>query len=56
MLKILRPAMELLYRAVVHFFKYWRDAPWAAKLMGLPLLALCLLFLGLYTFLFGCRV
>lgn len=56
MRKIFKPVMDLFMTAVVQFFKFWRDAPWTTKLATSPLLVLCLLFFGLYTFLFGCPV
>jgi len=51
-----KPFLELVYKAVLQFLRYWLDANLGTKILTSPVLIVALLFLGVYVFLFGCRV
>ena len=54
--RFVRPLLDLVFKAVQQFFRYWRGAPWQTQLALSPVLLFALLYLGIYTFLFGCRI
>lgn len=53
--RFIRPALDLVHRAVIQFLKFWRDAPWPKQVVMIPLALLAMLYLGFYTLFFGCR-
>lgn len=53
--RFIKPFMDMVHKAAVQFLRYWRGAPWPAKVGSLPVLGLAIGFIGLYHVLYGCR-
>lgn len=53
--RLLKPAMDIAHRIAVQFLKYWRGAPLPSQIGSFPVALVSMIFIGIYTYLYGCR-